>query len=308
MKYCKKCGSEIPEGVSFCEKCGNPVGQAPKQGSGKKKWVLAISSGVIILAIATVGVLFATGIIGGKDKEVQTSTDTADIQETPSVTGEVVNDAEELEGNKQKDASDNGNAEDKAWEAYVAYKSCIEEDRKSFNKDYEEEYGEYEDYEYDYDYYNDAHKFLLAYVDDDNYPELLIMECEHGGDVFNAMSLYTYKNRTAIKSDCFSSASDARLSSYLERSGYMYLREWGGDWDGETMCKLEGTEVKKIYSNIDDIDELLGEDKILKQEGVAGGTWTQTTMYEDESTKWNILWRETVDESYTQFLIREKND
>ena len=87
MRYCKKCGAELPEDVSFCEKCGNPVGQVPKQGKSKKKWVIAISSGVIILAVAIAGVLFVNGVIGGKDKAVQVDADSV-VQETPSLSGE----------------------------------------------------------------------------------------------------------------------------------------------------------------------------------------------------------------------------
>lgn len=45
MRYCKKCGTEIPEGAGFCEKCGNPVGQVAKPGGGKKKWVFGIGIG-----------------------------------------------------------------------------------------------------------------------------------------------------------------------------------------------------------------------------------------------------------------------
>ncbi|MCM1236148.1 MAG: zinc-ribbon domain-containing protein, partial [Ruminococcus flavefaciens] len=108
MRYCKKCGAELPEGVSFCEKCGNPVGQVPKQGKGKKKWVIAISSGVvIILAVAIVGVLFAKDVIGGTDNAVQTDAGTVVSTETPSASGEKVQSEKQSDNNEQKN-----NAED----------------------------------------------------------------------------------------------------------------------------------------------------------------------------------------------------
>lgn len=66
MRYCKKCGAEIPEGVDFCEKCGSPVRKVPRQGKRKKKWVIAISIVIVILAEA-VARLFATGILENGD-------------------------------------------------------------------------------------------------------------------------------------------------------------------------------------------------------------------------------------------------
>lgn len=77
MRYCKNCGAEIADGISFCKKCGTPVGKVPKQENKKKKWIFAISSGVILCVAVTVGVLFAVGIFGGKDDLVQTDNDVA---------------------------------------------------------------------------------------------------------------------------------------------------------------------------------------------------------------------------------------
>lgn len=77
MRYCKNCGAEIADGISFCKKCGTPVGKVPKQENKKKKWIFAISSGVILCVAVTVGVLFTVGIFGGKDDLVQTDNDVA---------------------------------------------------------------------------------------------------------------------------------------------------------------------------------------------------------------------------------------
>ena len=35
MNYCSKCGSVIPEGVSFCPKCGMPVGQSANKATAQ---------------------------------------------------------------------------------------------------------------------------------------------------------------------------------------------------------------------------------------------------------------------------------
>lgn len=310
MRYCKKCGAEMPEGASFCEKCGNPVGKITKQGKGKKKWILVAGSGVIILAVATVGALFATGIIGGKDKAVKTSTDTANVQGTPSVTGEAIADTEELEGDKQKDVLENSNSEDMAWEAFQAYKKLIDDKREIYNEEYEEANKDSEDYEYDRDYYNDEHKFLLAYIDNDEYPELLVERRE------SILWVYTYKNDIVAEATSIESAGYGGLSSYFERSGYMYITDGGSDWREEEIYKLEETEVRKIYSNFISKDintgeyttELLGEEKILEQKGIAGSVWTPTSIYDEENELWNELWSNTIDEAYTQFLNRNKSN
>ncbi len=119
MKYCKKCGAELPEGAGFCEKCGNPVGEAAKRGRSKKKWILAVSLGVIVLAAATVEILAVTGVIGGNGDVAQTGTGAAPGQS--AVTGAAVSGGSvatastvaSQEVTKEKDKS----AEDAAWEA-----------------------------------------------------------------------------------------------------------------------------------------------------------------------------------------------
>lgn len=75
MRYCKKCGAEITDGSSFCKKCGNPVQKPSKQESGKKKWVFAICSGIVICAEGITGIFFATGVLGGKGDVGQTGND-----------------------------------------------------------------------------------------------------------------------------------------------------------------------------------------------------------------------------------------
>ena len=77
MKYCIHCGAEISKRAKFCEKCGasvEPELQEPKEGVSHKKWILGgIIGGVVFVSVVTVGVLFATGILGGKEEIMQTS-------------------------------------------------------------------------------------------------------------------------------------------------------------------------------------------------------------------------------------------
>ncbi len=299
MKYCKNCGTELAEGAGFCEKCGNPVGQTPKQGNTKKKWVFAISSGVIILAVAIVGGLFAMGVIG--DKVVQTSTDTADIKETPSVTGEAVGATEELEGSKQKDTSDNGNAEDMAWEAYVAYKAYmdakINAELEDQNADYEQgddSYMDMEEYLQGFGYY-----YALIYLDSDNYPEMVTS----WKGARSGTSLYTYKNGNVVETDI----THTSYIEYKDREGYVYSMFSESGTYSETFSKMEDSYpyLTQLYSNggeyVSGIEEspAKGAGQIEKELGLK----TQTEI-------WNkIEWEDfcsTIDEAYTQLLRRNK--
>lgn len=290
MKYCKNCGTELAEGAGFCEKCGNPVGQMSKQGSGKKKWVLAISSGVVILAVAIVGGLFAMGVIGGKDKVVQTSTGTVDIQKTPSVTGEAVGGTEELEGSKQKDTSDNGNAEDMAWEAYVAYKAYIAAGKNSVNYegDSDEEDSEIED----------DNCYALIYLDSDDYPELVVWyaRARSGG------CLYTYKNGEVIKTEI----DGVTCFSYREREGYVYHYFNESGIFNEYMSCLEGSYARELYSFEGDVDDKgKGVDKIAEELGISAGEW-RDELDSGWSGPSNGGYCDTIDEAYTQLLSRNK--
>lgn len=175
MKYCKNCGEEISDGASFCEKCGNLVGQVPKQKGRKKKLVLAISFGVIMTAVI-VGGLFATGIIGGKEDVAQTNSDVIVTQDTPSVTGDAVKSAEEIEGDEQKDTLGGSNEEDMAWEAFVAYKAYMDAKINAALEEHNADYEIYDDNYMDEDEYlrMAGYYYALVYVDDDGYPELVV--------------------------------------------------------------------------------------------------------------------------------------
>ena len=93
MAVCPKCGTQVPNTSKFCTECGYPMNvpdptpapapapapsysapvytptpapEAPKPArSGRGKAILLISLAVLLLAGATVGVLFLTGVLGG---------------------------------------------------------------------------------------------------------------------------------------------------------------------------------------------------------------------------------------------------
>jgi len=45
MKYCTKCGTELPDGVKFCPKCGAPVqASRSENGSGQQQWTNGTAS------------------------------------------------------------------------------------------------------------------------------------------------------------------------------------------------------------------------------------------------------------------------
>ena len=145
--FCEKCGTEIPKGAKFCEKCGfqvEPDIQESKEDSSHKKWIIGgIIGGIAVVAVIVV-VLFATGVLGGKDDVVQTSTDggmqsdtgvsdaTAQPMATPVITPSPVPEPAEtpVEGDESEvDISDNSDEEDDLTNARTpeeTYKQYIE--------------------------------------------------------------------------------------------------------------------------------------------------------------------------------------
>lgn len=263
MKYCKKCGAELPESAVFCEKCGNPVGGMQKQGNGKKKWILAISSGVIILAVATVGVLFAMGVIGGKDDVVQTDADATVPQGVSSVTGEAVSNTEELEGNKQKDALENSNSEDMEWEAYVAYKAYLDGENEK-----EEDSGYFEEGT------SNNIQYAFLYLDEDDYPELV--KIDHGSRAGESY-VYTYK-----KGEVSVAFIENTIYFYQEKRGIIYGSFWNASGMSGLECIYEFESQnsyiqEKVSHTIEDVEGWSPEEgriKLAKEIGIESGHWS----------------------------------
>lgn len=68
--YCEKCGAKISENTKFCEECSalvEPQLQGHTEREGYKKWIIATTSGVMVLAVAAAGIWIA---VGGSEKNV----------------------------------------------------------------------------------------------------------------------------------------------------------------------------------------------------------------------------------------------
>lgn len=285
MKYCKKCGAELPDGASFCEKCGNPI-QGTAKKSKKKKLIVCGCVGVIVLAIAVTGVLYATGMIGGKGEAVQADVDTVVPTEMPSVTEEAIGGTEaDSQAEQKTDVSD---ARDKAWEAYVAYKAYL-----GGQQDKEREDEEYTDED------DGQTQFSLIYLDEDEYPELIVFRTQ--ATVDNHF-LYTYKNGAVVDTEF--TATDIL---YKERQDYIfdYSRYTLGTTH-DIVQVLKGEDMETVYENLyeleveksmEDSDYNIEEhfdspEKVADKCGVAGG-WDEP------------VYGANIDEAYTQFLSAE---
>ena len=96
-KFCSNCGNQLDDNARFCNNCGTqiatptpeatpvepqhttsevppvePQQPAPKKPNKKKILIAAIA--VIVAIGAIIGILFATGVIGGKDKKSDSNT------------------------------------------------------------------------------------------------------------------------------------------------------------------------------------------------------------------------------------------
>lgn len=67
MKYCTKCGTQVPDDSKFCTKCGSKLNGEPAESPSKSKKSTLIGVGAV-LVVAVVAVLFVTSIMGGKAK------------------------------------------------------------------------------------------------------------------------------------------------------------------------------------------------------------------------------------------------
>lgn len=90
MKYCKECGTAVPDRACYCNKCGYAFGEIPDSKNDRKLLKIKISVGIILILVITVFILFVTGIIGNK-KNMELETESADMlqqqeqAENPSV-------------------------------------------------------------------------------------------------------------------------------------------------------------------------------------------------------------------------------
>jgi len=64
MPYCKKCGSQLPEGAKFCHGCGAPAEKPIVQQESTRRGASVSSQAAKIVAIAVVGVIVVALVVG----------------------------------------------------------------------------------------------------------------------------------------------------------------------------------------------------------------------------------------------------
>ena len=198
--FCRNCGKEIREGAAFCVQCGavvrhEPV-EVPKGRGGKKRWIIPVVSGVIILLIAVaVGGVFLLRVrvpekeieeIENEAKEAENHSDMTDVDpEENDLPAEQGNDSpvanledkeasepEEDTSQSQSPVQDESVPEENTdW--VQAYLNKMDEEAQTVNEWNEGQQWSF--WEYD-----------LIYLDDDEIPELV-----SGPDGY-WVSVYTY--------------------------------------------------------------------------------------------------------------------
>lgn len=285
MKYCKKCGAEIPEGASFCERCGNPVNQV-SQVTKKKHFFIGICI-IVVVAVSVIMVLFAIGVIGGRKKSDQTNhTGVAEKTDTPVQTESA--EPEEPEQNNQK--SDIGDDEEMTREAYDAYKAYIEEKKEEREEDSEEIY-----------------QYALFYLDSDDYPELL----EHCNmPTVGNITLYTYKDSGITNTEFYASAI-----SYKEHQNYIYdACRHSALWGTDVVGILDGTSVMALFNGKYECDELEDPDKKISaaiddKEVSAEEYEEQLAGYIGNEADWESPeFFDSIDEAFTNLLKKNKQE
>ena len=300
--FCRNCGAKIPEGGSFCGSCGTPIKEEPvaggesqgkrpvmegqggekkidvsgearknnpnmgAQSKGRKPLIIGVCSGILLLAVGT-AILFATGVIGGKDKPEEVIAEAEEPekekvadsreQQKESIEEKPV---EEVKKPEQKESEQDMSLEEMANEAFEAYKAYIREKR------YDEE-GRY--------------SYCLFYLDDDDYPELSIrFESGSTGDRYR---LYVFQNGEVTETD-FRGMNE--FGMYKERSGYLYDVLFH---TGTVSCNvgiLKGASVEmlaeELYDCFNEDGKEVGtalEKEFRKKFGISDGEWRHTADY-----------------------------
>lgn len=298
---CKKCGAKIPDGASFCEKCGKPIQDIAKKRK-KKGVIIGGCVGVLVLVVVTIGILFVTGMMGDKKDGVQANADILVSQESPSVTEEEVTGIEAEKKNEQESQeTDADNARDKAWEAFEAYKADIEYEYKTIEQEYEETLEEEEDTTaVSLEDYKRVHGYNMIYLDEDDYPELIVYDSYMTSLAKNY--IWTYKNGVITKMEDFMD-----ISSYQERQGYFYHLQHGlsGLECTELISQMKGISVTEVITKEWESDgdseewevfeKLDGYQILAEKAEIGSSTWIDITDFAN-----------TIDEAFTNLLEKNK--
>ncbi len=309
MKFCSKCGAELPDEAKFCARCGQTVeGIKAETGVRKKSkmpLILGIAAGVLSVAVIVVCALIGTGVIGGAGEGAGTaqqpegqSGQTAEMNPTGTPVSAT---SEATPTPTQTPETSKENQMRCAWEAYKAYKKAI---KPNASKEF------WKDKAVDGEYVNIG----LFYLDADDYPEFLWY------DAWSWMVL-TYKQGKVSKVEEGEVASLNKFSC-KERQGYMLIDMYITPYETTTISYYDGMDLNEVWRGDCCRNELYAVDeygevdtKKKYKEGIKKfekklaaqigneADWTDMVNWEDEDNP-NPGTADTLKDAYDKFVER----
>lgn len=267
--YCKHCGKEIKEGFAFCQYCGTPTRGTKEEPPKKKKtgkWVLVVSGGILLAAVAVsaVSVAMKTKV----DSENQTVAEEQPAEERLQ---------EETDRQKEKAEEDKKQQEIRRQAERTAAVSYRELALK------QNEYGEYP-------------TCALQDIDGDGLPEFFVNPSEDV-DMGCDYVMYTCKNGKMEKSGHVSGGPELRyitetreficscadgLTVYIwennglkEKVSCSYKEEIFKEY------KDKGTEMEMFYPGYDRMERMQEFDAKIRELGLDSQT-AETTWDKDK--------------------------
>lgn len=302
-EYCGECGEKL---VLLCGHCHFPVDETdaycPECGaelqnkSVRKKtgWMLGIALLSIVVVIGCVGMVLHFNKKTSKATEQVDTAKTAKQLKTSSIVEEPATTSSSKIVQESTVAEQSAEKEVDLDTVLNANKEIVEESKAEENaklndemiqiytdKLYELSAENMEDIGYDC-------KFMLAYVDDDDIPELLVSE---GFFHFSKVTIYVYQNKKLKKVDSLGQLGEMK---YDERTGYVQglYSDMGGDTytygrlkDGKLKDKIELIDSRdrdlKISEESDCWinNEAVSDDEYdtVYEQCEAGRNWTEVT-------------------------------
>ena len=137
--FCKHCGKEIKDGVSFCPMCGKPTGATtePKEKPKKPNNYFQNKKPNPKLLLAILGVVVCVLVIGGIGKKISSSNHTKNIASNGTSSKDYTeeNYTKEMSNAENSNKSDDENLsdyKDKKWKKKKSYKQAYKEEYNSF--------------------------------------------------------------------------------------------------------------------------------------------------------------------------------
>lgn len=137
--FCKHCGKEIKDGVSFCPMCGKPTGATtePKEKTKKPNNYFQNKKPNPKLLLAILGVVVCVLVIGGIGKKISSSNHTKNIASNGTSSKDYTeeNYTKEMSNAENSNKSDDENLsdyKDKKWKKKKSYKQAYKEEYNSF--------------------------------------------------------------------------------------------------------------------------------------------------------------------------------